>query len=124
MITATYAIAGILLALDRLALHAGLLTAQTQTLAGTLIFFVARPRQLRLPDGKRDLSAGNSRPGDLRLFYAIGTLVGGVGGTILCRVDHWHRSKRAVRRIPRGGALMILGAIVEAWIGVPAEGAR
>src|SRR5262249_8709575 len=41
MITITYGLAGILLALTGSLFHAGLLTAQTQTLAWTIIFFIA-----------------------------------------------------------------------------------
>src|SRR4029077_3127593 len=41
MIAATYGLAGILLALTSWLFHAGLLTAQTQTLAWSIIFFVA-----------------------------------------------------------------------------------
>src|SRR6266704_2586308 len=41
MITATYGLAGVLLALTGWLFHAGMLTAQTQTLAWTVIFFVA-----------------------------------------------------------------------------------
>src|ERR1700720_1905575 len=41
MITLTYALAGALLAVTGWLFHAGLLTAQTQTLAWTIIFFVA-----------------------------------------------------------------------------------
>ncbi|HKF96171.1 MAG TPA: MFS transporter, partial [Gammaproteobacteria bacterium] len=41
MITLTYGLAGILLALTAWLFHAGVLTAQTQTLAWTIIFFIA-----------------------------------------------------------------------------------
>src|SRR5260370_35756451 len=41
MIAATYGVSGILLALTGWLFQAGLLTAQTQTLAWTIIFFVA-----------------------------------------------------------------------------------
>src|SRR5207253_3076412 len=41
MITATYGLAGVLLALTGCLFQAGMLTAETQTLAWTLIFFVA-----------------------------------------------------------------------------------
>src|SRR5438093_7938139 len=41
MITVTYGLAGILLALTGWIFHAGLLTAQTQTIAWTIIFFIA-----------------------------------------------------------------------------------
>src|SRR5204863_5935973 len=43
MITLTYAVAGVLLAVSGWLFHDGLLTAQTQTLARTLIFFAASP---------------------------------------------------------------------------------
>jgi hypothetical protein len=44
------------------------------------------------------------------------------GGANLVRLDHRHGSKTALcAGYFVGAALMILGALVEAWIGVPAE---
>jgi len=54
MITLTYAARGSIVAVTGWLFHAGLLTAQTQTLAWTTYFFVASGgRQFSLPDGER-----------------------------------------------------------------------
>jgi MFS family permease len=58
----------------------------------------------------------------IALFYAIGTLVGGVGAPTLFGWIIGTGSKTALFvGYLVGAALMILGASVEAWIGVPAE---
>jgi MFS family permease len=58
----------------------------------------------------------------IAVFYAIGTLVGGVGAPTLFG---WIIGTGSVRALFLGylvaAALMIFGALVEAWIGVPAE---
>ena len=64
MITLTYGLAGVLLALTGWLFHAGLLTAQTQTLAWTIIFFIIRRSQFGIPDCERNFPAGNPRGGD------------------------------------------------------------
>ena len=58
----------------------------------------------------------------IALFYAIGTLVGGVAAPILFGWIIGTGSKTALFvGYLVGAALMILGALVEACIGVPAE---
>jgi MFS family permease len=58
----------------------------------------------------------------IAIFYAIGTLVGGVGAPVLFG---WIIGTGSSTALFIGylvaAALMILGALVEAWIGVPAE---
>ena len=122
MITATYAIAGILLAVTGWLFHAGLLTAQTQTLAWTLIFFVASAAASSAYLTVSEIFPLEIRALAIALFYAFGTLAGGVGAPILFGWIIGTGSKTALfAGYLVGAALMILGAIVEAWIGVPAE---
>ncbi|MEY2490809.1 MAG: hypothetical protein QOC70_2751 [Verrucomicrobiota bacterium] len=122
MITATYAIAGALLALTGCLFHAGLLTAQTQTLAWTLIFFVASAAASSAYLTVSEIFPLEIRALAIALFYAIGTLVGGVGAPILFGWIIGTGSKTALfAGYLVGAALMILGAIVEACIGVDAE---
>jgi len=122
MITATYGLAGILLALAGWLFHAGVLTAQTQTVAWTIIFFIASAAaKLSVPDGERNFSAGNPRSSN-RNFLRDWNAAGGVGAPILFG---WIIGTGSVTALFMGylvaAALMIFGAITEAWIGVPAE---
>ncbi|PYI93081.1 MAG: hypothetical protein DME97_07175 [Verrucomicrobia bacterium] len=58
----------------------------------------------------------------IALFYAFVTLAGGVGAPILFGSIIGTGSRTALLAgYLVGAALMILGAIVEAWIGVDAE---
>ena len=122
MITATYAIAGVLLAFTGWLFHADLLTAQTQTLAWTLIFFVASAAASSAYLTVSEIFPLEVRALAIAIFYAFGTLAGGVGAPILFGWIIGTGSKTALFvGYLVGAALMILGAVVEAWIGVPAE---
>src|ERR1700757_143561 len=78
MITATYGLAGILLALTGWLFHAGVLTAQTQTVAWTIIFFVASAAASSAYLTVSEIFPLEIRAFAIAIFYAIGTLVGGV----------------------------------------------
>jgi MFS family permease len=122
MITATYAIAGVLLAFTGWLFYAGLLTAQTQTLAWTLIFFVASAAASSAYLTVSEIFPLEIRALAIAIFYAFGTLAGGVGAPILFGWIIGTGSKTALfTGYLVGAALMILGAIVEAFIGVDAE---
>jgi MFS family permease len=122
MITLTYGLAGILLALTGWLFDAGLLTAQTQTLAWTIIFFVASAAASSAYLTVSEIFPLEIRAVAIAVFYAIGTLVGGVGAPILFG---WIIGTGSITTLFMGylvaAALMISGAAVEAWIGVPAE---
>ena len=122
MITATYGLAGILLALTAWLFHAGMLTAQTQTLAWTVIFFVASAAASSAYLTVSEIFPLEIRALAIAIFYATGTLAGGVGAPLLFG---WIIGTGSSTALFIGylvaAALMILGALVEAWIGVPAE---
>ncbi len=122
MITITYGLAGILLALTGWLFHSGLLTAQTQTLAWTIIFFIASAAASSAYLTVSEIFPLEIRALAIAIFYAIGTLAGGVGAPLLFG---WIIGTGSVTTLFLGylvaAALMILGAVVEAWIGVPAE---
>src|SRR5205823_1723187 len=83
MITLTYGLAGILLALTGWLFHAGVLTAQTQTLAWTIIFFVASAAASSAYLTVSEIFPLEIRAMAIAIFYAIGTLAGGVGAPVL-----------------------------------------
>src|SRR5712692_8053230 len=122
MITATYAISGILLAATGWLSHAGMLTAQTQTLAWTLIFFVASAAASSAYLTVSEIFPLEIRAFAIAIFYAVGTLTGGVGAPILFG---WIIATGSSDALFIGylvaAVLMIFGAIVELWIGVAAE---
>jgi MFS family permease len=122
MITATYAIAGLLLAATGWLFHAGLLTAQTQTIAWMIIFFVASAAASSAYLTVSEIFPLEIRAFAIAIFYAFGTLAGGVGAPILFGWIIGTGSKSALfAGYLVGAALMIIGAIVEAWLGVDAE---
>ncbi len=122
MITATYGLAGILLALTGWLFHAGVLTAQTQTVAWTIIFFIASAAASSAYLTVSEIFPLEIRAVAIAIFYAIGTLAGGVGAPILFG---WIIGTGSVTALFIGylvaAALMVFGAITEAMIGVPAE---
>jgi MFS family permease len=122
MIAATYGLAGILLALTGWLFHAGLLTAQTQTLAWTIIFFIASAAASSAYLTVSEIFPLEIRALAIAIFFAIGTLAGGVGAPVLFG---WIIGTGSITALFVGyllaAALMVFGALVEAWIGVPAE---
>jgi MFS family permease len=122
MIAATYGLSGILLGLTGWLFHAGLLTAQTQTLAWTIIFFVASAAASSAYLTVSEIFPLEIRAFAIAIFYAIGTLAGGVGAPLLFG---WIIATGSSDALFIGylvaAVLMIFGAIVELWIGVAAE---
>ena len=115
MITATYGISGVLLALSGYLFSIGVLTAQTQTIAWMVIFFFASPAA-----SAAYLTVSETFPLEVRalaiaLFYAIGTGIGGVAGPALfgALIDTGSRNSVFAGYL-FGAALMVVAAIV-AW---------
>jgi MFS family permease len=122
MITATYMISGILLALTGWLFHAGLLTAQTQTVAWTVIFFFASAAASSAYLTVSEIFPLEIRALAIAIFYAIGTLAGGVGAPLLFGWIIGTGSSTALFiGYLVGAGLMIFGGLTEAWLGVPAE---
>ena len=122
MITLTYALAGILMALTAILFAQGLLDAAQQTAAWTVIFFIASAAA-----SAAYLTVGESFPLEVRaiviaLFYAAGTAIGGVAAPALFGALIATGSRDALMWGYLGGAaLMLIAAATEAWIGVAAE---
>jgi MFS family permease len=123
MIVATYALSGALLAGSGLLFAWGVLDAVTQTLLWTVVFFFASAAA-----SAAYLTVGESFPLELRalaiaLFYAFGTLLGGVGGPLLFGVliESGARGEILLGYL-LGAALMLAAAIIELKLGINAEG--
>jgi MFS family permease len=103
--------------------HAGLLTAQTQTLAWTIIFFVASAAASSAYLTVSEIFPLEIRGMAIAIFFGVGTLVGGVGAPLLFG---WIIGTGSSTALFMGylvaATLMIFAAATEAWIGVAAEG--
>lgn len=122
MITATYAMSGVLLVVVGWLFARGVLTAATQTLAWTVVFFFASAAA-----SSAYLTVGENFPLEVRAvaisaFYALGTLVGGVAGPAVfgALIDTGSRDEVFWGYV-LGGGLMLAGAAVAAALVVPAE---
>jgi MFS family permease len=115
MITATYGVSGVLLALSGYLFSIDALSAQTQTIAWMVIFFFASPAA-----SAAYLTVSETFPLEVRalaiaLFYAIGTGIGGVIGPALFGVLIDTGSRTSVfAGYLLGSALMVVAAAV-AW---------
>jgi MFS family permease len=122
MIFATYGLSGVLLALTGWMFAEGLLTATTQTAMWSVVFFFASAAA-----SAAYLTVGECFPLEIRaltiaLFYAFGTLLGGVGGPWLFGVLIASESpQQIVLGYMLGAAVMIVAALVTLRLGVRAE---
>lgn len=115
MITFTYGISGILLALSGYLFSIGVLSAQTQTIAWMVIFFFASPAA-----SAAYLTVSETFPLEVRalsiaLFYAIGTGIGGVVGPALFGALIDTGSRASVFAGYLFGSLLMIAAAAVAW---------
>ncbi|MGD0107968.1 MAG: MFS transporter [Rhodopila sp.] len=122
MITATYGLSGVLMALTGWMFAMGWLDAVQQTLAWTVIFFFASAAA-----SSAYLTVGESFPLEVRaiaiaLFYAFGTGVGGVAGPALfgALIDTGSRMSIFYGYL-LGGVLMVVAAVVAGFLAANAE---
>jgi MFS family permease len=122
MITATYALSGIMMAITGWLFSLGVLDAVQQTAAWTIIFFVASAAA-----SSAYLTVGESFPLEVRavaiaVFYALGTAAGGVAAPALfgALIDTGSRVSIFYGYL-LGGLLMLIAGGTEAVLGVSAE---
>lgn len=122
MISATYAVAGTLLCLTGWLFAEGALTAETQTAAWMVIFFFASAGASAAYLTVGELFPLETRAITISLFYATGTLLGGVAGPALfgALIDTGERSQ-IFHGYLLGGVLMLVAAVMALWLGVRAE---
>ena len=125
MISGTYIISGVLLAGTGLFL--GSVTAVTLTLMGAIIFFFASAGASAAYLTASEVFPMETRALCIAFFYAIGTAVGGITGPLFFGwlIDQASASgditKIAIGYFI-GAALMIAGGVIQALLGVKAEG--
>jgi MFS family permease len=125
MITATYVVSGVLLAVTGTML--GHLDATTLTLMGAIVFFIASAGASSAYLTASEVFPMETRALCIAFFYAIGTAAGGISGPLFFGwlIDrasaHKDITEIAIGYFV-GAALMVIGGLVEAFLGVKAEG--
>jgi MFS family permease len=123
LIIGTYAISGVLLIAVGLLFRQGMLTAVTQTLAWTVVFFFGSAAASSAYLTVSELFPLELRARAIALFYAIGTALGGLGAPALFG---WLVERGDPHEVflgyLLGGSLMIGAALVAFKLAVAAEG--
>ena len=123
MISATYILAGVLLMATGWLFSIGALDAWQQTAAWTVIFFFASAAA-----SSAYLTVGEVFPLEVRataiaVFYSLGTAIGGVcGPAIFGRLIEDGSRDAIFLGYLLGGALMVAGGLVQAWLGIDCQG--
>lgn len=122
MIAGTYAASAVLLAVTGYLFTRGVLTATTQTLLWSAIFFIASAAASSAYLTVSEVFPLELRATAIALFYAVGTAVGGLGAPALFGALIQTGSRAAVfHGYLVGSALMLGAALVAAVSAVPAE---
>lgn len=122
MISATYLISGVLLAVSGYLFQQGLIDVTQQTLAWMVIFFFASAAA-----SSAYLTVAETFPLEIRalaiaVFYAFGTGLGGlVGPTLFGALIETGERSNVLYGYLLGAALMIIAALAQARWGVAAE---
>ena len=123
MISATYGAAGVLLAAVAVLFGKGTLGLVTLKVAFTVIFFVASSAASAAYLTVSEIFPLEIRAFAIAIFYALGTLVGGVAAPVLFGFLIASGSKWAVAvGYLVGASLLIAGSVCELFIGVEAAG--
>ena len=123
MISATYIGSGVLLFGTALLFKADVLTALTQALCWSAVFFVASSAASAAYLTVSEVFPLEIRAVAISIFYAIGTLAGGVAGPAIYGYIVGTGSRTLLFwGYVAGAVLMIIGGLFEVWLGVDAEG--
>jgi MFS family permease len=122
MIAGTYILSGLLLAVTSWMFERALLTTFTQALSWSVIFFVASSAASSAYLTVSEIFPLEIRAFAIALFYTCGTFVGGVLGPALFGYLVGTGDRTLLGRGYLAGATaMVVGGLVEAFIGVDAE---
>jgi MFS family permease len=122
MIAGTYILSGLLLAITAWLFRQDLLTAFTQAVAWSVIFFIASSAASSAYLTVSEIFPLEIRALAIALFYTCGTFAGGVAGPALFAYLVGTGSRVLLfRGYLAGAAAMVVGGLVEAWFGVAAE---
>lgn len=122
MIVLTYSLSGVLLTVVGWMFVRGMLTATTQSIAWTIIFFIASCAASSAYLTVSEIFPLEIRGMAISLFYAVGTSIGGVAAPLLFGYLIGTGSRFSVFwGYVFAGMLMVVAAVVEACLGVKAE---
>lgn len=119
MISATYLLSGGLLAVTAWAFDANLLTAFTQTMCWSVIFFFASAGASAGYLTVSEIFPLEVRAKAIAVFFAIAQCFGALGPNIYGSLVNSHRGLFVAYLI--GAAVMVVGGLAEVFLGVPAE---
>jgi MFS family permease len=123
MITGTYGLAGILLAATAIAFGAGMLDAMTQTICWIVIFFFASAAASSAYLTASEIFPLETRALAIALFYALGTLLGGVAApSLFGALIGSNRPWNVAIGYLVSAVLLLIAAAVELKLGIDAEG--
>jgi len=123
MIAGTYILSGLLLIITGILFKNGTLNATTQTLAWVVIFFFASAGASAAYLTVSEIFPMETRAMAIAFFYATGTIVGGFGGPLLfgALIQSGSPDQIFVGYVV-GAAVMIVGGLIQATMGVEAAG--
>jgi MFS family permease len=121
MITLTYGLSGILLAVSGWMFAQGLFNATTQTLAWSVVFFFASSAASSAYLTVSEIFPSEMRGLAIAIFYAFGTLAGASAPSIFGAIIGAGDRIQLFYAYCIGGGVMIVAAVVEATLGVNAE---
>jgi MFS family permease len=121
MIAGTYILSGILLVITGILFNNGTLDATTQTIAWCIIFFFASAGASAAYLTVSEIFPMETRAMAIAFFYATGTIVGGFGGPLLfgALIQSGEPGQIFIGYLV-GAAVMIVGGIIQATMGVEA----
>lgn len=122
MITGTYILSGVLLAVTGYLFVHGVLSALTQTIAWVIIFFFASAGASAAYLTVSEIFPIETRALSIAFFYAIGTAVGGISGPLVFgQLITTGQASEVFIGYLIGATLMVVAGLVEAFLGVDAE---
>ncbi|MEV4349929.1 MFS transporter [Actinoplanes sp. NPDC049596] len=122
MITGTYVLSGVLLLVTAWLFSAGVLNAVTMTACWCVVLFFASAGASSAYLTVSEIFPMETRALAIAFFYAIGTAAGGITGPLLfADLVGTGQVGDTVVAFVIGAAVMIVGGVVEAFLGVKAE---
>ncbi len=119
MISSTYILSGVLLALTAWAFDANLLTALTQTILWSVVFFFASAGASAAYLTVSEIFPLEVRAKAIAVFFAIAQAFGALGPDIYGGLVNSHRGLFIAYLV--GAGVMVLGGIAEVVLGIAAE---
>lgn len=121
MISASFILSGLLLAVTAYWFQGGVLTASTLTLCWVVVFFFASAAASSAYLTVSEIFPLEIRAFAIALFYAVGTSMGGIVGPILLGAAIESGTIAAIARgYYWGASLMLVAGVAEIWLGVEA----